>query len=123
MTLDKMRMKQIIQKYLSNATKYTGAGFIKIKCQYSSGWLQVVVEDTGIGISEDKHDKVFGRFNKFDNYAQGTGLGLSIVRALAELMGGNVWFESTEKVGSKSYVRVPCIADITYKEPSLSDKN
>ena len=65
------------------------------------------VKDTGIGIAEENHKKVFNRFQKFDNFAQGSGLGLSICEALAEAVNGKTGFESQVGKGSKFWCWLP----------------
>lgn len=62
--------------------------------------LRIYVEDTGIGIPDDLHDKVFTRFEKLNEFSQGTGLGLTISRAIVEAAGGEVGFTSKLGVGS-----------------------
>lgn len=104
---DKQKFTQIISNYLTNSFKYTEKGIVSLSYKIQDSFIEVQVSDTGIGISEDKKDKVFVRFEKLDNFAKGTGLGLSICKTLAENMGGNVGFESTEGVGSNFWVKLP----------------
>ncbi len=96
---DPVRIKQIIINLLSNAIKFTEKGFIKISVTEirrsdDSALLKISVEDSGIGISEEKLGCIFESFNQLDSsfnkkYA-GAGLGLAIVKSLVELMGGSV---------------------------------
>ena len=65
--------------------------------------------DHGIGIPEDEHKHLFGRFFRASNVTniEGTGLGLNIVKGYVEILGGNITFESTRYVGSKFTVKLP----------------
>ena len=89
-TLDRNRVAQIITNYVTNAIKYTTEGTIEMGYEYREEGIYFYVKDSGIGIPDEKKNKVFHRFEKLDEFAQGTGLGLSICKAIAEAMGGNV---------------------------------
>lgn len=104
---DKGRFTQVVNNFVSNAIKYTKKGYIKVGYVVENGGIKVYVSDTGIGIAENKKDKVFQRFEKLDEFAQGSGLGLSIVKALAESYGGQVGFQSEEGVGSTFWSWTP----------------
>lgn len=97
---DKTRMTQVWHNFITNAIKYTVSGYIKMGYEAVDNGIKIYVEDTGIGIAEEKKCKLFHRFEKLDSFAQGTGLGLSICKAISELGGGKVGFESTEGKGS-----------------------
>lgn len=99
--LDKHRMTQVGSNFITNAIKYTPSGYIRMGYCYEKGGVKIFVEDTGIGISKEKHDKVFERFEKLDEFAQGTGLGLSISKAITDAMHGKIGF--TSEVGKGSY--------------------
>ncbi|MGL5893858.1 MAG: ATP-binding protein, partial [Bacteroidales bacterium] len=119
-TLDKNRCIQVITNYLNNAEKFTRNGHISMGYEYENGGITLFVEDTGIGISEDKIDLLFNRFEKLDDFAQGTGLGLSICKAIAETMGGRVWAQSRYGQGSTFYAWFPCQAEIVLNTSSIS---
>ncbi|HEV8282885.1 MAG TPA: response regulator [Chitinophagaceae bacterium] len=106
---DLLRLQQVIMNLVSNAIKFTEKGevFLKIKLQSQSAQesvLQFIVSDTGIGIPADKLSEIFNDFTQVDNSTSrrygGTGLGLAITKKLVEMMGGNIWVESTEGIGS-----------------------
>ena len=98
--LDRNRLKQVWMNFLTNAVKCTKSGYIKMGYGIEREGLRIYVEDTGIGIPDDLHDKVFTRFEKLNEFSQGTGLGLTISRAIVEAAGGEVGFTSKLGVGS-----------------------
>ncbi|MBN2737227.1 MAG: response regulator [Spirochaetales bacterium] len=108
---DERRIRQILVNLLGNAFKFTKKGSIRIHCLYKDKLFYISINDTGIGISPDKQEKVFGAFNQADNSTTreygGTGLGLTISRKLAEKMGGNILLESEEMVGSTFTLVLP----------------
>jgi PAS domain S-box-containing protein len=103
---DPSRLRQVVLNLLSNAIKFTPAGhvFLRVTPGEASG-VKIEVEDTGIGIPEEKIGSLFQRFSQADSSTTrkfgGTGLGLAITRELAELMGGRVSVESQKGLGSK----------------------
>ena len=100
---DPMRLKQVVINLLSNASKYTKKGFIKltIRPDYDTDYITFAVTDTGCGIPEDKAEMVFGRFVKLNQYVQGTGLGLPLCRVLTESMGGKIWLDTSYTNGTR----------------------
>ena len=105
--LDRNRLKQVWMNYLTNAVKCTKSGYIKMGYGIEREGLRIYVEDTGIGIPDDLHDKVFTRFEKLNEFSQGTGLGLTISRAIVEAAGGEVGFTSKLGVGSTFWAWLP----------------
>ncbi len=107
---DDVRLHQIITNILTNAVKYTHEGSVTLRIRWKSAGdgkkilLIVSVEDTGIGISDENKEKLFGSFERFDNEKnkgiEGTGLGLAITKQLVELMDGNIGVYSTIGKGS-----------------------
>lgn len=118
--LDKNRLIQVWTNFMTNAIKYTPSGHIKMGYRYQDEGIRIYVEDTGIGISKEKHDKVFERFEKLDTFAQGTGLGLSICKAITEVKHGHIGFESEEGKGSTFWAWFPSTAQIEPKEEALA---
>ena len=105
--LDRNRLKQVWMNFLTNAVKCTKSGYIKMEYGIEREGLRIYVEDTGIGIPDDLHDKVFTRFEKLNEFSQGTGLGLTISRAIVEAAGGEVGFTSKLGVGSTFWAWLP----------------
>jgi len=96
---DEVRMRQVLLNLLSNAVKFTQQGQITLRADLAShpGFVRLEVEDTGIGIPDDKRDVVFLKFVQVDAAQArrhgGSGLGLPISRKLVELMGGAIGIE------------------------------
>ncbi len=109
--VDQTKLKQILQNLLSNAIKFTESGHIKFGYILKNGYLEFYVEDTGIGIDPELHDKVFERFRQvetgFERTYGGTGLGLSIAKAYVEEMKGKIWISSKPGKGSRFIFSIP----------------
>ncbi|MBD3590473.1 response regulator [Bacteroides sp. GM023] len=116
--LDRNRLKQVWTNFLTNAVKCTYDGQIKMGFGIENGGIRFYVEDSGVGIPTELQDRVFGRFQKLNEFAQGTGLGLAISRAIVEGAGGKIGFTSTPGVGSTFWAWVPC--EINMKEDNES---
>jgi PAS domain S-box-containing protein len=106
---DSMRLKQILMNLIGNAIKFTKDGGIQVSVKKQAGNDQKVklrfgVKDTGIGIDMNKHDQLFQPFYQVDNFmtrrSEGTGLGLAICKKLVNLMGGEIWVETTDEPGA-----------------------
>ncbi len=106
--LDRNRLKQVWMNFLTNAIKCTHAGHIKMGYSIENGGIRFYVEDSGVGIPLELQNRVFGRFQKLNEFAQGTGLGLAISRAIIEGAGGEIGFTSTPGIGSTFWAWVPC---------------
>ncbi len=112
---DATRLRQILINLLNNAVKFTDEGEVVLSVRAEEGWrkddrqpsslvLHFSVRDTGIGIPEDRLDRLFQAFSQVDASTSrkygGTGLGLAISKRLAEVMGGTMWAESVEVEGA-----------------------
>ncbi len=106
---DVTRLRQILVNLVGNAVKFTHRGEVVIsvvsrRLDGSQCELEFSVRDTGIGIPKERMDRLFKSFSQVDSSTTrqygGTGLGLAISRRLSELMGGRMWVESKEGVGS-----------------------
>jgi adenylate cyclase len=118
LTVDAMRLRQILLNLLSNACKFTKAGEVKLtarRMSNGSSFVEFAVSDTGIGMTEEQQAKLFEEFTQADaSTAQrfgGTGLGLAITRKLARMMGGDVTVTSEAGKGSVFTVRLPASGD------------
>lgn len=123
---DPVRVARILTNLVGNALKYTENGLASIEVnatEIENGKLlvDIAVIDTGIGIEEDKFEKIFEKFSQADASTTrkfgGTGLGLAITKHLVELMGGSITVQSTMGVGSVFRVKIPF--QTTTLSPSL----
>jgi signal transduction histidine kinase len=110
--IDPLRFKQAMLNLVSNAIKYNKPhGSVLISYEnISSDRMRIGIKDTGNGIPEDKKDKLFESFERFDvdkEYIEGTGIGLTITKQLIELMNGTIGFESNVNQGSFFYIDIP----------------
>jgi adenylate cyclase len=118
LTVDPMRLRQILLNLLSNACKFTQQGEVALRVRKvveGRNWIEFEVSDTGIGMTQEQQAKVFEEFVQADASTArrygGTGLGLAITRKLAQLMGGDVTVASEPGKGSVFAVRLPASAD------------
>ena len=107
-TLDKNRVSQVVTNFVTNAIKFTRKGYIRMEYEIENEGVKVTVEDTGIGIEQDKLGRVFERFEKLNDFAQGTGLGMSICKAILEAQGGEIGVESEVGKGTTFWAWFPC---------------
>ncbi|MCR5419526.1 MAG: response regulator [Lachnospiraceae bacterium] len=106
---DEMKIRQVIVNLLSNAVKYTNEGSVnfcvKGKEDYEVMYLTFIVEDTGIGIKPEDMERLFGEYQRIEEYrnrnVEGTGLGMSITKSLLAMMGSRLEVESEYSKGSK----------------------
>ena len=105
---DPMRIKQILNNFISNALKNTVQGHIEVCYEMDTDSIRISVSDTGCGIPPEKLGMIFERFEKVDSFAQGAGLGLSICKSIVEKMNGVITVDSTMGVGSTFTVELPC---------------
>ena len=95
--VDRVRMLEVIQNLITNAVKFMGNQKnpkIHIGMEMRNGENCFFVNDNGIGIAPEFHDRVFGLFNKLDPFTEGTGIGLALVKRIIEVHGGKIWVES-----------------------------
>jgi signal transduction histidine kinase/CheY-like chemotaxis protein len=121
---DAVRVRQILTNLTGNAVKFTNAGEVIVRARLEErgreqARVRLEVRDTGIGLTEDMHHKVFDSFTQADSSTTrrfgGTGLGLAIAKRLTELMGGTIGVSSEPGSGSSFWCSLPF--------PVLSDAN
>jgi signal transduction histidine kinase len=110
---DPEKIERILLNLLSNAIKFTKTGgSVAVNINDLSDFIEISVQDTGIGIPESKQFLVFERFVQLDNSLsrnfEGSGIGLALVRNLVEMHDGNIRLESEEGKGSKFIISLPC---------------
>jgi two-component system sensor histidine kinase ChiS len=136
---DENRVQQILHNLVGNAIKFTDSGTVEISTELvaieghlvtdntensdpSLQQLAITVSDTGIGIPEDKRDRIFESFEQADGTTArqygGTGLGLAITKTLVELHGGTIGVESTVGVGSRFRFTLPVAQRVTQEGSS-----
>lgn len=116
---DPTRLQQIVMNLLSNALKFTETGRVELALSLEQGsndksqTIKITVNDTGIGISEDRLSSIFSSFSQADTSVSrkfgGTGLGLSIVKNLVALMGGTIGLSSEVGRGSRFEIIMPMV--------------
>jgi two-component system phosphate regulon sensor histidine kinase PhoR len=109
---DQDGLREVLQNLLDNAVHYTPpGGRITVRAERQENLAVLSVEDTGIGIPQAEHERIFERFYRVDaarsREAGGTGLGLSIARHIVEAYGGRIWVESEVGAGSAFRFTVP----------------
>ncbi|MEN9314850.1 MAG: hypothetical protein RIS35_1243 [Pseudomonadota bacterium] len=113
---DPGRLSQVLINLIGNAIKFTDAGHVTVEVRREAtrlpgNWISIAVHDTGIGIPEDKRERIFDAFTQADSSTTrrfgGTGLGLAISRRLAQLMGGTLTLESRTGAGSTFRLVLP----------------
>jgi signal transduction histidine kinase len=108
---DRPRLVEVLQNLVDNAAKFMGdqpEPCIEIGVREENGEKIFFVQDNGIGIKSNFHEKVFGLFDKLDPRSEGTGVGLALVKRIVEVHGGRIWVESGGKgMGSTFYFTLP----------------
>ena len=118
---DQLKIKQIISNLISNAIKYTIEGSIGFKASFEMGSLVFRVEDSGIGIPDDKLEEIFKPFVRTDSgskISEGSGYGLSVVKGFVDLLGGTIEVQSEVGKGSLFTVKIPVEIEIVENNES-----
>ena len=122
---DVIKIRQIISNLLNNAVKFTDKGHIGFGYTLEENELNFFIEDTGIGIPSDSHDKIFERFLKVgsdnERLYEGVGLGLAICKGNIDLLKGKIWMDSKPGKGSKFLFTIPYKP--VYEEEPVKGKN
>ena len=108
MKTDVVRLKQVINNLINNAKKFTTQGYISIGYEKKTiGFVELFVEDTGKGMSQEALEHIFERFYKVDSFTQGAGLGLSICQTFVDRMSGTISVTSEVGKGTRFVVKLP----------------
>ena len=111
---DNGKVYGILANFIKNAIKFTFDGSIEFGYVKKGEYLEFFVKDTGIGIPQKRQQLIFERFRQgsesYNRGYEGSGLGLSISKSYVEMLGGRIWVESEEGLGSTFYFTIPYIA-------------
>src|ERR1700732_3359144 len=112
---DERRISQVLLNLVGNAIKFTDIGEVAVRASASNGSFTVAVRDTGPGIPESDHGRIFEEFQQADTSSTrkkgGTGLGLAIVKRIVEMHGGRIGVESCLGQGSTFAFTLPVTVD------------
>jgi signal transduction histidine kinase len=110
-TADRDKLRQVLLNLVGNAIKYSpGTGRIEVRLEPRDNGLRIAVRDEGVGIPQSEQQRIFEKFYRVPemiNAVSGTGLGLYICRELVRSMGGSIWVESGEGMGSAFFIELP----------------
>ena len=124
--IDLENVGKMIQRACALASAYTQKGTIRCKYEYWHNELIIVIEDTGVGIDAEKLPDIFNRFNhNSGTHKDGTGLDMPIIKALANMMGGDIEALSEKGKGTTVRITIPCEATLVEKkrnEEVINDK-
>ena len=105
---DREKLMEIVDNLMQNAVKFTTEGQIILGYdQLVDNRLRIWVRDTGKGIAESDHERIFDRFIKLDEYIPGTGLGLSVAKSHVQSLGGTIGVDSKLGEGSTFWIEIP----------------
>jgi signal transduction histidine kinase len=102
-------MVEVIQNLVANAIKFIDretSPKIHIGMEVRDGENIFFVKDNGIGIAPEFHERIFGLFNKLDQFSEGTGIGLTLVKRIVEVHGGRIWVESEVGKGATFFFTI-----------------
>ena len=102
-------IEKVLEQLLDNAMKFTNTGYVELKVHDSPdhGVVRFIVQDSGIGISEENQHRIFDRFFKEDVFKQGFGLGLTMSLKMAILLGGSLSLDREYKAGARFILTIP----------------
>ena len=126
---DRDKVAHVLGNLIGNAIDFTpDGGRVQVVARRSpveAGWIEVGVEDTGIGIDPQHHDLIFQEFAQVDasraRIHHGTGLGLAIARQFVRLHGGRIWVESGLGEGSRFYFTLPSVDAVQAPAPAVAN--
>lgn len=119
-SVDQDFLREVMNNLIENAIKYTSAGWVTVNVRADNYNVQIIVEDTGIGVPREELTHIFQKFYRVDNRETreigGTGLGLYLVKQRVEAMNGRIWAESEAGKGTRFIVLFPRISEDTYRQ-------
>ena len=125
--VDEDFLREILNNLIENAVKYTPSGWVTVNVKADNYNVQIIVQDTGIGIAREELSHVFQKFYRVDNRDTreigGTGLGLYLVKQRVEMMNGRIWAESEIGKGTRFIVLLPRISQEAYEQQKFLIEN
>ena len=126
-SVDKDFLNEVVDNLLENAIKYTPSGWVTVTVKADKDNVQIIVEDTGIGIPKEELSHVFQKFYRVDNRDTreigGTGLGLYLTKQRVEAMNGRIWAESEVGKGTRFIVALPRLSADIYERQMMALRN
>jgi two-component system sensor histidine kinase EvgS len=123
--VDRVQLKRILSNLISNAFKYTEAGSVEVRVTggtQESGMSEIVVEDTGLGMTQEQIGKLFTPFTRFHTErAEGIGLGLALTKSLVELNDGTILVSSQAGSGTSCSLTFPCVSEEQLSASGISN--
>ncbi len=123
---DENRLVQILYNLIGNALKYTDEGIVQISTKQDKDIIEIIIEDSGIGISKEQLEIIFLSYEQLEpsitNKHKGTGLGLSITKRLVELHKGKIWFDSEIGKGTRVHFTLPLPNEMMDNQIKQKDK-
>lgn len=120
-------MKQIMINLLTNAVKFTQTGGVTVSIKKKEEIVRISIEDTGIGIKEEDHSKIFTEFCTINSHQElnpnGTGLGLYLCKKFVQLMNGSIKMKSVYGKGTKFTVKIPLSSEDDMPSRNIPKEN
>jgi signal transduction histidine kinase len=114
------KISRVFQNLLSNAIKYTDKGFIRINSKKKDKWIEICIEDSGLGIKNEDLPFLFDTFfQSSTNKNKGSGLGLAIAKKIIDLHGGKIWVKSSLGKGASFFFTLPYNLDLSNIEGNI----
>jgi len=129
---DEAKIRQVVNNLLINAEKFTEEGYIKVNVFQDKGYpynhkIKISIIDTGTGVCPELSDNIFKPFirgnSTYSKKSEGSGLGLTISKQLVEIMGGEIWYEPNQELGSVFHFTVPLVAASAGEQVEESGKS
>ncbi|HEX2493685.1 MAG TPA: ATP-binding protein [Steroidobacter sp.] len=123
LSTDRTLFYQLLQNLVGNSLKYTDVGCVRVACSLDEHSLTISIEDTGVGIPEDKIAHIFDEYYQVDTHGakrMGVGLGLAIVKEVARLLGYSIQISSRQGQGTQAKVAIPAKHILAAKAPTMS---
>jgi PAS domain S-box-containing protein len=121
---DNEKVYGILTNLIKNAIKFTDKGSIEFGYEKKGEYIEFFVNDTGTGINEKQKEFIFDRFrqgsDELTRKYEGSGLGLSIAKSYIEMLGGKIWVESQEGIGTTFYFTIPYISESVVETEKIS---